>query len=200
MVTFTEADLGMVQHPHNDALVVTLKIGEYQVRCYKELGLHQDDLEQPNSPTVKFNGTLTWPLRAINLEVQAGTKKASNNEAEYEALITGLRLAVIKDTDEVVVFCDSQLIVNQTTGKYAARDEKMIDYVKEVVRLLAMFQDCRLQQASRDDNSHANASANLASTMKSGVTRTIMVNYLSGPSMEPLITEYEAMYVEMGPS
>lgn len=76
----------------------------------------------------------------------------------------------------------------------------MIAYVEEVIRLLALFQDCWLQQVSRDDNSHADALANMASAMKSGEARTIMVDYLSGPSMEPLIIEYEAMCVEMGPS
>ncbi|XP_028122747.1 uncharacterized protein LOC114319881 [Camellia sinensis] len=86
-------DLDMVQHPHNDALVITLKIGKFQVRrilvdqgnscdimyvtCYKGLGLHLDDLEQSNNPMVGFNGTPTWSLGATNLEVQAGTKKVS---------------------------------------------------------------------------------------------------------------------------
>ncbi|XP_028079927.1 uncharacterized protein LOC114281350 [Camellia sinensis] len=81
------------EHPHNDALVISLKIGECQVRCilidqgsscdityvsyYKELGLHRDDLEQSNNPMVGFNGTPTWPLGVISLEVQAGTKKVS---------------------------------------------------------------------------------------------------------------------------
>ncbi|XP_028065033.1 uncharacterized protein LOC114268122 [Camellia sinensis] len=77
MVSFTEADLDMVQHPHNNALVITLKIGDCQVRCYKELGLHPDDLEQFNSLMVGFNGTPTWPVGATNLEVQAGMKKVS---------------------------------------------------------------------------------------------------------------------------
>ena len=36
--------------------------------------------------------------------------------------------------------------------------------------------------------------------MKSGEARTIMVDYLSSPSVEPLITKYEAMCVEMSPS
>ncbi|KAF5934245.1 hypothetical protein HYC85_030416 [Camellia sinensis] len=65
----------MVQHPYNDALIVTLKIGECQVRrilidqgssceimyvrCYKEFGLHRDDLEQSNSSMVEFNGMPT---------------------------------------------------------------------------------------------------------------------------------------------
>ncbi|XP_028127282.1 uncharacterized protein LOC114323802 [Camellia sinensis] len=47
------------------------------IRCYKELGLQQDDLEQSNSPMTGFNRTPTWPLGAINLEVQAGTRKVS---------------------------------------------------------------------------------------------------------------------------
>ncbi|XP_028070013.1 uncharacterized protein LOC114272488 [Camellia sinensis] len=61
VISFTEVDLDAVQHPYNDALVITLKIGDCQVRrilidrssscdikyvrCYKELGLHPDDLE-----------------------------------------------------------------------------------------------------------------------------------------------------------
>ncbi|XP_028114473.1 uncharacterized protein LOC114312450 [Camellia sinensis] len=91
MISFTKADLDMVQDPHNDTLLVTLKIGDWQVRrilidhgsscdimyvrCYKELDLHPDDLEQSDNPMVGFNGTLTWPLGATNLEVQAGSKK-----------------------------------------------------------------------------------------------------------------------------
>ncbi|XP_028094391.1 uncharacterized protein LOC114294455 [Camellia sinensis] len=75
--------------------------------------------------------------------------KASNNEVKYKALIARLKLAVTVEAGEVVVFCDSQLIVNQATGRYATWDERMIAYVKEIVRLLALFQDYRLQQSNR---------------------------------------------------
>ena len=71
--------------------------------------------------------------------------KASNNEVEYEALTAGLKLAITVEADEVIVFCDSQLIVNQATGEFAAQDERMAAYVKEVGRLVASFQNCRLQ-------------------------------------------------------
>mgnify|MGYP003702812905 CR=1 FL=1 len=74
--------------------------------------------------------------------------KASNNEAEYEALIARLKLSVAMEAHEVVVFCDSLLIVHQATREYTNRDEMMIAYVIEVVRLLISFQDCRLQQVS----------------------------------------------------
>ena len=115
--------------------------------------------------------------------------KASNNEAEYEALIAGLRLAVAAEADEVIIFCDSQLIVNQTTGEFATRDERMSAYAKEVIRLASLFRNCRLLQVSRDDNNHADALASLASSIQTGKTRTIMIDYLSSPSIEQLIAE-----------
>lgn len=74
--------------------------------------------------------------------------KALNNESEYETLIVGLKLAAVVEAEDVVVFCDSRLIVNQTIGEYIARDERMVAYVKEVIKLLAQFQSFRLQQAS----------------------------------------------------
>ena len=74
--------------------------------------------------------------------------KASNNEAEYEALIAGLKLAVAVEADKMIVFCDSQLIVNQTTSVFVARDEWMSTYVNEVDKLMALFQKFQIQQIS----------------------------------------------------
>ncbi|GMP74000.1 hypothetical protein CsSME_00031541 [Camellia sinensis var. sinensis] len=76
----------------------------------------------------------------------------------------------------------------------------MSAYAKEVIRLAALFRNCRLLQVSRDDSSHVDALANLASSIQTGKTRTIMIDYLSGPSIEPPITEQEAMCVDLGPS
>lgn len=45
--------------------------------------------------------------------------KALNNKAEYKVLIARLKLAATIENDEVVVFCDSQIIVNQATDEYA---------------------------------------------------------------------------------
>ena len=125
--------------------------------------------------------------------------KASNNEAEYETLIAGLKLAVAAEVDEVIALCASQLIVNQTTGEFATRDERMSAYAKEVNKLVALFHNYRLHQVSRDENSHTDALANLASAIQPRKARTIMVEYLSGPSSEPQTTEREAMCVDMGP-
>jgi ribonuclease HI len=50
---------------------------------------------------------------------------ASNNIAEYEALLAGLRFAKGVGAQRVVVYSDSQLAVNQISGVYEAKDEKI---------------------------------------------------------------------------
>ncbi|KAK0571482.1 hypothetical protein LWI29_016865 [Acer saccharum] len=52
--------------------------------------------------------------------------KATNNQAKYEALIAGLRVCTVLGADEVEIFSDSQVIVNQVLDEYQARDENMI--------------------------------------------------------------------------
>lgn len=51
--------------------------------------------------------------------------KASNNKAEYEALVIGIRLAHFMKVDRITIYSDSQLVVNQTKEKYQAQGEKM---------------------------------------------------------------------------
>ena len=51
--------------------------------------------------------------------------KASNNEAEYEALIVGLNLAKEIKVESLEIYDDSQLIVYQITDEYQVRGEKM---------------------------------------------------------------------------
>uniref|UniRef100_A0A2N9FJY0 RNase H type-1 domain-containing protein n=1 Tax=Fagus sylvatica TaxID=28930 RepID=A0A2N9FJY0_FAGSY len=64
---------------------------------------------------------------------------ASNNEAEYEALLHGLRAAKRLGADPLTIHCDSQLIVNQLTGEYMAKDERMIAYLDLARNLLKGF-------------------------------------------------------------
>ena len=64
---------------------------------------------------------------------------ASNNKAEYEALLHGLRTARRLGTDPLTVHCNSQLIVNQLTGEYMAKDERMISYLELAKSLMKSF-------------------------------------------------------------
>ena len=54
---------------------------------------------------------------------------ASNNEAEYEALIAGLKLAKALGVRHINIYSDSQLVVCQVTSQYQAKEERMISYL-----------------------------------------------------------------------
>lgn len=55
---------------------------------------------------------------------------ASNNEAEYEALIASLRVVQKLDAKEVKVFSDSKLVVSQIKGSFEMKDSRMSQYLK----------------------------------------------------------------------
>lgn len=58
--------------------------------------------------------------------------KASNNEAEYEALLQGLRLAKKVGAQRAIVYSDSQLVTQQLLGKCEVREKRMREYVERV--------------------------------------------------------------------
>ena len=64
---------------------------------------------------------------------------ASNNKAEYEELIAGIRLAHGLKIRNIHAYCDSQLVANQCSGEYEARDERMDAYLKLVQDLAHEF-------------------------------------------------------------
>ncbi|GJT93851.1 reverse transcriptase domain-containing protein [Tanacetum coccineum] len=61
---------------------------------------------------------------------------ASNNEAEYEALIAGLRIAAQMGVRNVRVSVDSKLVGNQVLGAYVAKEQSMIKYLEKVKSLV----------------------------------------------------------------
>ncbi|KAI5351002.1 hypothetical protein L3X38_003893 [Prunus dulcis] len=65
--------------------------------------------------------------------------QASNNEAEYEALLAGLHLAKEMDARQIQIFSDSQLVVHQVNQDFTAKDASMTAYLQHARHLLATF-------------------------------------------------------------
>ena len=79
--------------------------------------------------------------------------QASNNEAEYEAVIVGLNLAHSMEVNQLEVCSDSQLVVKQIEDTYEAKGEKMILYLKKVRELLRKFVLVQVRHIPRAENS-----------------------------------------------
>ncbi|KAM2257158.1 hypothetical protein ACFXTI_047431 [Malus domestica] len=107
--------------------------------------------------------------------------KASNNEAEYEALITGLRLAKHLEVKRIDIFSDSQLVVNQVTNNFDAKDSSMAVYLAQTQLLLKHFH-YQITQIPRATNSHADALAYLALAVEDKFGRKIQVELLAALS------------------
>ena len=67
------------------------------------------------------------------------TFKVSNNEAEYEALLAGLRIAKELQVDLLLIFSDSKLVVSQISREFQARDDRMAAYFEKVKAELQNF-------------------------------------------------------------
>ena len=70
--------------------------------------------------------------------------QASNNEAEYEALIARLKLAKEMRLESLEIYSNSQLIVCQVTNEYQARGEKMAAYLRSTHSKFDKFPENRI--------------------------------------------------------
>ncbi|KAM1486350.1 hypothetical protein ACFX2I_000558 [Malus domestica] len=107
--------------------------------------------------------------------------KASNNEAEYEAFLAGLRLAKHLGVKRIDIFSDSQLVVNQVTNNFDANDSSMATYLAQT-QLLLKHLHYQITQIPQAANSHADALAHLASTVEDKIGRKIQVELLAASS------------------
>ena len=110
-------------------------------------------------------GIVVITLEGIKLEhsFRLGFK-ASNNEAEYEALFAGLRVVSDIGANEVEIYSDSRLVVNQVQGSFKAVDPWMMEYLQLVKQTVGHFQKVRVIQVARGQNRHANSLAILVSS------------------------------------
>lgn len=110
--------------------------------------------------------------------------KASNNEAEYEALLAGLKVACSLGVIDLEVYSDSWLFVSQVEGSFEAKDPWMIDYLRLVKKTMSQFQKVKLVQISQEQNRHADSLATLASSLIEDVPQLIKVEVVKEPSID----------------
>lgn len=83
----------------------------------------------------------------LELSIRLGFS-ASNNVAKYEVLLVGLRSAKKLKVRKIQIYCDSQLVVNQLSGEFEARNEKMATYAEAAKDLLDTLDKVYIEQIS----------------------------------------------------
>ncbi|XP_013613866.1 PREDICTED: uncharacterized protein LOC106320045 [Brassica oleracea var. oleracea] len=98
-------------------------------------------------------------------------------------------------SENIQVFDDSQLIINQVQGEYQAKDDSMIQNLAVAQRLIKKFKSCKLTQIPREQNSQADALANLGSALETSSQMSIPLRVIQWPATleEPLSEEVSAV-------
>ncbi|XP_027178202.1 uncharacterized protein LOC113777367 [Coffea eugenioides] len=109
---------------------------------------------------------------------------ASNNEAEYEALLTGLRIALQMGITAIRVRSDSQLVVLQIRGEYEAKDEVMKKYLAKVREAVALFETFEIERVPRSQNKRADALSKLASSSFAHLSKEVLVEVVKQKSID----------------
>ncbi|GKV24228.1 hypothetical protein SLEP1_g33863 [Rubroshorea leprosula] len=114
---------------------------------------------------------------------------ATNNMAEYEALLLGLQLALELKISVIQVYSDSQLVVNQINSICEVVDPVMVKYAALVAKLKCKFQKFCLSKIPRTENEQANSLSKFASD-SSLSSRSVFVKMLDEPSfIKPRVME-----------
>jgi ribonuclease HI len=85
---------------------------------------------------------------------------ATNNVAEYRALLLGIERAAALGAKRLELIGDSELIVRQVRGEYKVKDEALRELHRQVREALDGFEDWSIRHVRRDDNAEADRLVN----------------------------------------
>ena len=94
--------------------------------------------------------------------ISLGIGRATNNQAEYRAVIAALERAIELGAKEVHLNSDSELIVKQVNGRYRVKNRGLKPLHQEVQQLLSRLKSFTIGHIPRSQNTEADKLANRA--------------------------------------
>lgn len=123
--------------------------------------LHIDGAARGNPGPAAYAIVLARPGAPVVEESQTiGT--ATNNVAEYTALLEGLNLAAELGVTSLAVFSDSELLVKQMNGEYRVKNADLLELYQEAKRLVRRFEKVSITHIRREQNARADQLGNSA--------------------------------------
>jgi ribonuclease HI len=123
--------------------------------------MHIDGAARGNPGPASYAIVLARPGEPVVEEADTiGT--ATNNVAEYTALLRGLELAIDLGVKKLAVFSDSELMVKQMNGEYRVKNADLLPLYEEAKRLKKLVGAVTLSHVRREQNARADAIGNQA--------------------------------------
>jgi ribonuclease HI len=126
------------------------------------LHIHIDGASRGNPGEAAFGIHVADAEGRTRAELYGYLGRASNNVAEYQALLHALRYALAQGARRVAVFSDSELVVRQIEGRYRVKHPDMLPLFREATSLLRRFEEASLRHVRREQNKDADRLANQA--------------------------------------
>jgi ribonuclease HI len=127
-----------------------------------KLVVHVDGGSRGNPGPAAAGAVLHTPDGTLVAEAARTIGRATNNVAEYRALLLGLERARALGATEVELINDSELIAKQLTGRYKVKHPDMKPLHAEARKALSGFERWSIRSVPRAENAHADALVNQA--------------------------------------
>lgn len=130
--------------------------------------LEFDGASKGNPGRAGAGAVLRYPDGSVAYTLKEGVGVATNNVAEYRALIRGLKVCLDKGIDRIHVRGDSNLVCMQIQDKWKTKNANIAELSKEAKELKAKFREFHIDHVLREFNSEADALANAAVCLPDG--------------------------------
>jgi ribonuclease HI len=127
-----------------------------------KLVIHVDGGSRGNPGPAAIGVVVSDSEGAVLEEVAERIGVATNNVAEYRALLKGLERAAALGASEIELVNDSELVARQITGAYKVKHPAMKPLYAEAVTALRQFERSRIRSVPRAQNARADQLVNLA--------------------------------------
>ncbi|GJT26659.1 reverse transcriptase domain-containing protein [Tanacetum coccineum] len=141
-------------------------------------------------------------LMLVNLEGKEYTYalrfefKTTNSEAEYDALIAGLRIAKEMQIKELAIFVDSQLVANKVKRLFESKQQTIKQYLEKTMGLLSSFPSYSIEHIKRDQNKKADALSKLASKTFLKLAKEVLVEVIQTKSAKGKETAHQSSTIQ----
>ncbi|XP_073017906.1 uncharacterized protein [Primulina eburnea] len=199
IVVLTNSPLGRIMtHAEVSGRMIkwTVELGEYDIEYKPRVAIKAQALSDFLSEMIQPSGEEVWtvfvdeasslagacgvgvvmispPGEKIKLAIRIDSR-VTNNEAEYEAVLAGIRAAREVGASRIIIYSDSQLVTQQIKGVYEAKDDRMLKYLQLIKARAGGFLDWSIEQIPREENGEADILAKMAASLSEVSTREVL--------------------------
>jgi ribonuclease HI len=128
----------------------------------KKIVINTDGTAEPNPGPAAIGATIKDERGKIIATISQPIGQATNNQAEYRAIISALEHAIGLGADQVEIRSDSELVVRQINGRYRVKNAALKPLYQKVKQLQSQLKSFSITHIPREQNTEADSLANMA--------------------------------------